>query len=72
MKQQPTLEGALQRVREDPDARLAVIFAAVFAGSMGFALGFALGEREDSRAESGGLARERRGTGRTSGPAVDG
>jgi hypothetical protein len=42
----PTLEGALGRVRTDPDARLAAVLAAVFGYALGFVLGFVLGERE--------------------------
>ncbi len=42
----PTLEGALGRVRTDPDARLAAVLAAVFGYTLGFVLGFVLGERE--------------------------
>jgi hypothetical protein len=48
----PTVEGALHRVRQDPDARLAVVFAAAFAWALGFALGFILGEREGAASES--------------------
>jgi len=43
---EPTFEGAIDLVRENPDARLAVALAVAFAWSMGFALGFVLGERE--------------------------
>ncbi len=49
MKSKPTLENAVDLIRKDPDARLAVAFAAAFAWSMGFALGFVLGEREGAR-----------------------
>ena len=50
-KKNPTIEGAVQRVRDDPDTRLAVVFAAVFAWATGFALGFVLGEREGAGTE---------------------
>lgn len=46
MKEKPTLESAIDLVRTNPDARLAVAFAAALAWSMGFTLGFLLGERE--------------------------
>ncbi len=39
----PTLQSALNRVRQDPDARFAALLAAVFAFAFAFAFGFALG-----------------------------
>ncbi len=39
----PTFAGALQAVREDPDARFAALLAGVFAFALAFALGFAIG-----------------------------
>ncbi|MFO8076798.1 MAG: hypothetical protein ACQETV_06780 [Actinomycetota bacterium] len=39
----PTIAGALQAVREDPDARFAALLAGVFAFALAFALGFVIG-----------------------------
>ncbi len=39
----PTFAGALQAVREDPDARFAALLAGVFAFALAFAMGFAIG-----------------------------
>ncbi len=39
----PTLERAVARVREDADARFAVVLALTFGFSLGFVLGFLIG-----------------------------
>lgn len=44
----PTLQDAMKRVRTDPDARLAAVFAAVLGYTLGFVLGYVLGEKEGS------------------------
>ena len=41
--QAPTFAGALQAVREDPDARFAALLAGVFAFALAFAMGFVIG-----------------------------
>jgi hypothetical protein len=48
----PTIHGALEVVRNDPQARFAAILAAVFAFSFGFVAGFTIGEN-DRLAEDG-------------------
>ena len=48
----PTPSRALERVRTDADARLAVVLAAVFAFSFGFVLGFLLRDRPEPRSPS--------------------
>ena len=46
----PTIDGALEAVRSDPQARFAALLAAVFAFSIGFVLGFTIasGSGEDA------------------------
>ena len=44
----PTLQGAVDRVRDDPDARLAPVLLATFGYAFGFVLGFLLAQTVES------------------------
>jgi len=51
MNRNPRVQDAISRVQDDPDVRLAIVFAAVFAWTLGFVIGFVLGEREGGGAQ---------------------
>ena len=52
----PTISDAVERVRNDPDARFAVMLAATFAFSIGFAFGFNLGAKAGAADDDSGPA----------------